>query len=304
MARNRCAFWFGTEERMIWLDTPLSGADTSPEAPRSSGTLLNGGGFGFTSRVTHRLYRYDWRRTSDRRLIEELQAYRMGLFGHGLIYFHDPLTFTSNVLPASWSAPGMFTDGAGDAVFPGWTLTTSRQSSGNLNLPVMTLRMSANTGQATFRREVFVPIPEGYQLHLGAFYQGSKAAPYYRVMDDAGNVSDTFEPVPRLDPAKANVVSPTPITGRGVYLSIRGTAANCWVDLQAMVGRLFKAGTAKEQDFMGPFGIGLGHSGAVFESEPTIVEYNGVGGGQFGASATFREVGNWTPRGVYAEVRA
>lgn len=44
---------------------------------------------------------------------------------------------------------------------------------------------------------------------------------------------------------------------------------------------------------LGPWMSGEGHSGCRFQGNPTIVNYNGVGGGQLGLSAIFEEVGAW-----------
>lgn len=43
----------------------------------------------------------------------------------------------------------------------------------------------------------------------------------------------------------------------------------------------------------GPWYSGEGHSGCRFVGNPTVVNYNGVGGGQIGLSAIFTEVGAW-----------
>ena len=37
--------WFGTEDKMQWIDCPLQGADVSPLGWSAEGTLLNGGGY-------------------------------------------------------------------------------------------------------------------------------------------------------------------------------------------------------------------------------------------------------------------
>lgn len=295
----RCAFWFGTEERMRWLDTPLSGASITNEGSLYGGQLMNGGGYSFTSKGTHRTYTYRWRDSSPRWLVNQLLGYRNGLYGHGLIYFHDPLSYKANVLPGALSAPGQLVDGAASAVFPGWTSKASTQSPGNLDLPVTTLRLSRSNSSPVGIRTVFVPIPEGYQLHLGAFYQGSGVKPQYIVMDNSGNVSTSWQDVPKLDPAGHNLVSDTSIAGRGIYIAIRPTAASGWIDLQALVGRLFKATRQlTPTDIGGVFELGMGHSGVRFMSDPQVVEHSGINNGQFGISAEFREVGLWEPSGV------
>ncbi|AXC37911.1 hypothetical protein SEA_JACKO_53 [Microbacterium phage Jacko] len=43
----------------------------------------------------------------------------------------------------------------------------------------------------------------------------------------------------------------------------------------------------------GPWKSGEGHGGCRFVGNPTVINYNGVGGGQIGLSAVFQEVGAW-----------
>lgn len=295
---TQCRFWFGTEKYMQWFPTPLSGADSTPEDWRASGPLLNGGGYVAHSWQSHKVFQYSWRDSSSREVAQLMKSYRDGTYGRGLIYFVDPLTFDTNVLPPMWASPGM-TEGSSVAFCEGGidTLVPAGAPGKNL-LPVDSLRLS--TGPGVFRpRRTFIPIPEGYRLHLGGFYEATGLTPVYQVVGLNGNLDETKIPLPNIHPEAPTIVSPTGITGRGVYLSFDKTGSDPgYVHFRGAIGRLIPANRdPKPRELSGPWIGGQGHSGCRFDGPPTYIEYTGIGGGQVGFSATFKEVGFWLPYG-------
>lgn len=292
----RCKFWFGTREFMQWFPTPLSGADGTPEDWRASGSLLNGGGYVAASRQSHKVFQYSWRDSSARQVAQMMKSYRDGSYGRGHIYFVDPLTFDTNVLPAAWADPAM-TEGTSVGLLEGGVDTLLPMGSPGKNLyPVNALRLAA--GDHPFRpRRTFIPIPEGYRLHLGGVYDSTGLIPAYQVVDLAGNLSETKVPIPQFDATSEQVVSSTGIVGQGVYLTLDATPnTGQFAVLRAFIGRLIPANRSpRASELSGPWIGGQGHSGTEFDGPPTYIEYNGIGGGQVGFSATFKEVGLWTP---------
>lgn len=111
--------WFGTKEYADWIPTPLSGANVSPEAWGDSGTFLNGGGYGIHSYNSHKTYDFAWSKTSSREAAQLIKSYFEGTYGRGKLYFHDPLTYTTNVLPARWAAPSITVGFEGPSLIKG-----------------------------------------------------------------------------------------------------------------------------------------------------------------------------------------
>lgn len=301
--------WFGTIERAQWIPVPQSGAESSPESWRSSGTLLSGGGFGRHSRGNHKTFRYSWSNASSREAAQRLKDYRDGVFGDGLLYWHSPLNYTTNVLPARWGSPGITLD-KGD---PGLNHSATRHrvtlpNPGKNRLPVVAAEYRFDGKTVGYREpgSLFIPIPEGYTLRLGWF--GSKTGNtgvFFSRVTTLGNTSNTFTPVDRVESNDQNIV-PTiiPGAGPGVRLWIGTTGGAGSLVLHGMVGRLFPSerpvATSSRadmyQELQGPWIGGQGHSGCIFDSDPTYVEYTGVNGGQVGYAADFREVGAWVRR--------
>lgn len=290
-----CKLWFGTIERMRWVETPLSGADSTPQGWNASGSLLNGGGWVKHSWGSHKLYEYSWRDSSARQAAQLMKSYRDGVFGRGLIYFIDPLIYDTNILPAQWAAPGINIGNESAIKVPGVTPTLTSTPWGEaLDLPATAAQWSFPTGAIIKSNEVFIPIPAGYQLHLGGMYEGLNAAPVFRRVMMNGVALDDYEMVPQLNPEGNEVVSSHPITGRGIYLSIQRTSREAGIlQVQALCARLIPIDKSAIGIQSGPWVGGQGHSGCRFDGEPTYIEYNGVGGGQVGYAATFREVGSW-----------
>lgn len=297
---DRCKFYFGTREWMQWFPTPLSGAESTPEDWNSSGSLLNGGGFSFHSWQSHKVYQYSWRNTSAREVAQMMKSYRDGSFGRGLIYFIDPLIYDTNVLPASLAAPAA-TEGTSAGLIENAIDTVVPVGDPGVNeLPVLGLRVFHPHDVAVFKpRRVFIPIPSGFKLHLGGFYEDGGIRPTYTIVGLNGNEDTTVRTVPSLDPNGSEVVTRTGITGRGIYLSFsKDSGRDKYMVLRALIGRLVPTVNHSTSIFAGPWIGGQGHSGCRFDGPPTYIEYNGIDGGQVGFSATFKEVGLWLPYGL------
>ena len=293
--------WFGTRENMQWIDTPLSGADVSPQTWTAGGTLLNGGGWQKSAEGSHKTYNYSWRNSSTRQTAQLMQSYRDGDYGTGLIYFVDPLTYNTNILPKGWASPHLTTNGGYPSLVPGTTPVRVATSTGVVNdnhgnnYPRGWARYNLPVGSATQRR-VFVPVPEGFSLHLGAVYNGT---PNVVVRARRAFANGTFGPslTVQSTPSHDYRVTTTDLVMSGAI------GVEMWVgkldnavgqiDIKALTARVQPEFRAYEAISTGPWIGGQGHSGVRFDGAPTYIEYNGVGGGQVGYAATFREVGAW-----------
>lgn len=293
---NNKRMWFGTLDWMQWVDVPLSGANVSPSAWGADGTLLGGGGYAINSTGSHKRFVFEWRRSSARRMAQLIKDYRDGAFGRGLIYFIDPLTYDTNVLPARWANPSMtYGDEAATLVYnvePTIAPTSNFKANG---VPSQTVTYDLAGVPIGYRGEedsLFIPIPEGYQLHLGAIYTrtGTGVIAYAPVSETG--VTGASVTVTQTAVAAANL---TPQTISGVYgirLYIgRTTNVASTVAVTAMIARMSKIGSPAilPEKWTG----GQGHSGCEFQGVPTYVNNTGTNGGQVSFATTLIETGSW-----------
>lgn len=296
MVNSRFCFWFGTEERMGWFKTPMQGADSTPSAWSVDGTLLNGGGYGMHSWGSHKRYTYEWGQSSSPEVAQKMKSYRDGTYGRGLLYFIEPTIFLTNVLPASWAAPGMSVGYEAPTLIYGLDPSAVSVSGGSENdLPVTAAYYEVtSTPQENFALEdsVFIPIPEGYTLHLGAFYEATGSA---AIFASAINLNGTSADAQALTPLPSNspsVVADSFTGVKGVRLwAGRTDSSTSTLTATAMIGRLVETG--RPAPAQGPWIGGQGHSGCRFASTPSYVTNSPIEGGRISFAASFVEVGSW-----------
>lgn len=307
LAENgRRKLWFGTLDRMEWLPTPNRGADVSPEGWSAGGALLSGGAYQFGSFNSAKNYQFEWPSSSSRTAAQLMKSYADGTYGRGLIYFIDPLTYSTNVLPALWADPSMALASESNTLVPGIT-PTATPTSGNadLRLPVRSafydLALTGVTGPDNLddSNSVFVPIPEGFFLLLGAIYSATgSAGVFYSKVFAGGAVSETVS-LPPVSASGSTVFS-TFVTSDPGQIGIRiwvgkTSSGAASITLTAMSARVFEQGREITAATSGdPFWIGgQGHSGCRFTGYPTYINLTGTDGGQVSYAASFREVGSW-----------
>lgn len=158
LAENgRRNLWFGTVDKMGWVATPNRGADVSPEGWNEGGSLLNGGAYQLNSFNSAKNYVFEWPESSSREAAQLMKSYADGTYGRGLIYFVDPLCYTTNILPAMWADPSMAVGEETNTLVPGVTPTgIPSTGSDDLNLPVKSAYYNlANVG--ALAEEVVTP---------------------------------------------------------------------------------------------------------------------------------------------------
>ena len=321
--RNR--LWFGTSAGgMDWFPTPLSGAEMSPEGWSNGGTLLNGGGYQQNSFGSHKTYTFEWPASSSREAAARMKAYADGTYGRGLIYFTDPLIYDKNVLPAQWADPSMVLDYEGAShvygVDPAGVATSGWKPN---RLPVRSARYDLASVASGFRGvedSVFIPIPRGYSLILGAVYTATGTGGVFVSWQNGNGAIQSAQRLTTVSVSESESFAPdVAVNGEGVWLWVGKTAAGAaTVTLTAMMARLVKTedlnnfsgvygdgfygefvygmGTLPYRVtrlFKGPWEPGMGHSGCRFIGKPTYIANTGVNGGQVSFAASFREVGMW-----------
>lgn len=245
---RRC-FWFGTEERAGWFATPLQGADSSPSAWGVDGTLLNGGGYAFNSFGSHKRYTYEWPQSSSPETAQMMKSYRDGTYGRGLLYFLEPGIYRTNILPAHWADPSMSINNEAPSLVYGVNPVAVQTSGGDdLGLPVVSAQYDlSNTPPqtvATPDSSVFVPIPTGHTLLLGAFYTASgSAGVFVTPINSNGTLAETVR-LTELSNSSAEVLMDQ-ISGdyRGVRLWVSRTDSTpSSITLTALSARLIETG--------------------------------------------------------------
>ena len=219
--RSNRSMWFGTFDKMGWIPTPQTGADSTADDWSSSGTLLNGGGYANHSWGSNKVFDYSWGKSAARETAQLMKSYRDGAYGRGLLYFHSPLAYSINVLPARWANPAMATQDEGFShiynVQPKAMPVTGHEKNG---YPVESAQFRIPTGAGGYdeRSSLFIPIPPDMTLHLGAVYEYTgTAGVFYRPVSSTGVVGGSV----RVEPAEImdTTIASTEVTGgRGVYL--------------------------------------------------------------------------------------
>jgi len=285
--------------------TPLQGADSSPSAWGVDGTLLNGGGYGFHSFGSHKRYTYEWPQSSSPETAQMMKSYRDGTYGRGLLYFLEPGIYRTNVLPAHWADPSMSLDNEAPSLVYGLDPIEVPTSGGeNLGLPVSSVLYDLSNTPAqitpTPDSSVFIPIPPGHTLILGAFYSATGTAGIYATpLNNNGTLGDNVK-LTEKDNSDLDVVTDQ-FEGdiKGVRLWVaREDGTDSSLTIAAMCGRLIEtvdlANPAKEAKLVsGPWIGGQGHSGCRFSGTPSYVTNSPVQGGRVGFAASFVEVGSW-----------
>lgn len=296
---RRSKLWFGTEQFMQFVPTPNQGADVSPSGWEAGGDLLNGGHSQLNSFGSHKSYIFEWPESSSRNAAQMMKSYSDGTYGRGLIYFLDPLIYDTNVFPAMWASPSMGIGYEGASLVYGLDPISLPTSGWNANLlPVESAYYDLTNIGAGWRGKedaVFIPIPAGHTLHLGAIFSASvTGGVFYRTQSSGGGLG-AEQALTAVSPAATDLVNESiTSSSAGVWVWVGKTAADSSsVTLTAMTARITSDARPKPNIGMGPWIGGQGHSGCRFVGKPTYIDNTGVNGGQVGYAASFVEVGSW-----------
>lgn len=287
---NRGKMWFGTEERMGWIETPQTGADVSPVRHGAQATLLNGRGFSRDSWASHKEYQFSWGDSADLRLASKISAYASGSYGRGLIYFHDPMYYGTNLLARHHADPSMALNYEAPSLIDGIDPRSTPTGNNTNDLPLNRAIYDVPAGYSAQSAgdEIFIPIPDGHTAFLGAIYTSTTGADLY-FRTPGGTFALT-----KVGPNASNI-APDAITGQPwVRIGMRNTSgASVAISIAAMTLRISDTVAPVANFTDGPWLTGEGSTGCRFVGMPTRINYNGVMGGQVGVSATLKEVDAW-----------
>lgn len=238
---NVSKMWFGTKEKMGWIETPDTGADVSPQGYSTEATLLDGGGFARNSWDSHKRFQFAWPDSSSRALASLMHGYANGSYGRGLIYFQDPMYYDTNVLARRIADPSM----AIDYEAPSWLASivpTGVPTGTNANnLPVVTASYRLPAGYVHDPADgVWVPIPEGQELWLGAIYNSTN--PNAGIVVDDGTTKSLLSPLAATTTAIVSQ-SFSGIQGVTIYPGFLGSNASAaTISITAVTARIRAAG--------------------------------------------------------------
>lgn len=287
--------WFGTEQNMRWIETPDTGADSSPHGWSTDATMINGGGFALNSWASHKRYSYGWGDTASRELASVIHGFANGTYGRGLIYFLDPMFYETNLLPRHWADPSMALGDEAPPLLYDHEPTGSPVASGPNNLPTIATTYEPSAIGFIKSDSLFIPIPEGHLLYLGAIYTATGSGGVFaspQVSSGGVGVAARLEQLPPNGPSVVQAVPFSGVAGVRVWVGKTGSDAST-VTLRALTARIVNPQSPVGSIEAGPWFSGEGHSGCRFLGKPTLVNYTGVDGGQVGLGATLVETGAW-----------
>lgn len=291
---NRELMWFGTQDRMQWIETPDTGADVSSLGFSSETTLQSGGGYSRNSWDSHKNFQFSWGESASPELVSTIQGYRNGSFGRGNILFNDPMQYQTNLLPKRWADPSMAVNFEAEPLARGLYPRATPTGSTPTGLPAQTAVYDIPAGLAPGAGDVMViPVPPGFTVGFG--WMGASTGAVSMITASSGMLSlGTFYPTP-LPPSSGTLISDTWVAGaNGGFLQIalyNPSASVVTASLAGLTVRMAPPGEILKTD--GPWMSGEGHSGCQFVGNPTVVNYNGVDGGQLGLSVLLKETGAW-----------
>ena len=325
MSWFRKKMWLAVENGWSgWIDTPNSGADASTSGWGTDATFLNGGGYANHTWDTHKRYTFEWSDASSRQAAQFMQSLRNSAYGKGLIHFIEPTIYDTNILPARVAQPSLQVEDGGRPLVYGVNPVIAPTSNWQArSLPVESARWVLDDvlpGYRSDEESVYIPIPEGYMLAVGAVYNATGSAGLFLRYGDE-DVS-----VPASAPASNMLIQfSDPLYSSDhrvarLWIGKTGAGASA-IRISAIVARLIPRnkvfrralpgfGYGEQPYGAGPYGGsklsaawtalstapwigGMGNSGVRFNGTPTMIHNTGVNGGQVGYSASFVETGAW-----------
>jgi len=285
-------FYFGTEGRMRLMRAPNAGMDGSSLGRNASGTLFNGGGWANQSVGTHRQFVLEWPPSSTLPEAAIMEGYRNHVYGDGLIYFHHPLAYPYNVLPARYAAPGIACGLEGVSMIDQYMPSAVATSGAALNdLPANSAYYDLVNAAVGFQAadSLFVPVPPGYTAYVGAFYQMTGTGVVAVVPVDLSGVDGASVTLTALTNNATNITPDvfTSVSGLRLWLGKTATGAASVLSAANII-RMYPNG--ETPDTAGPWIPGMGHSGCRFIGEPTHITNGGMNGGMVSYAATLKEV--------------
>lgn len=289
--------WMGPRNYERWVPAPKTGADFSAIGLREKDQYLNGGAGIRGSKDTHKEYNLSWSSKRREELAPVLNV-ASGLYDSGLrsdlVYFIDPTIYDWNVLPAMLASPyktgldgvPLLRDTDGYPVYP--DLEQTPFNGRGYPARSATYALSA----ATLPRNVYIPIPPGKTLWIGAHGSADSAGLAVTPFNGAAQLPTVFPPMLTAETdTRVNASwshDEDGVSGVEVGIGLTAGSTTGTVTLQGVIGQILDDGVTP---FPGDFIAGEGNSGCEFDSFPTLSPY--LGGRLWTVSAKLSEVGSW-----------
>jgi hypothetical protein len=275
--------WFGTRDYAQFIPMPKVDSDMSKFGWNNRIDFLNGGTSIARSKTSHKEYNFGWP-LQGRDKLRIVSDFADGIYGDGPFYFIDPFAADKNILPQYWAVPML--GGYDGPLLAGTTNPTLTTTTSNTNkYPV---KSATYTLAGTTNKELYIPIPTGYSLYLGAHGTATGTAAVTIKPVVSGTTYGTTSNLTLLLETSTTRVNAT-VSGAsytGAIISLTGTGT---ITLSGLIGQILPTGTTAAT---GSFISGQGNSGCEFEIQPTLQNYS-VGMDLVGMSAKLVEVGAW-----------
>jgi hypothetical protein len=277
-------FYIGTKQKLFEVRAPSIDMPSEKQGFSNELLFLNGGASIRRSVASHKRYTLTWNAVDrdDARVVLDLAD---GIYGTGLIYWHDPFVSDRNVLPQWWATPSQ---GGYDGLplNAGERGTLVPTPTNDLNFPVESIRYDVTEFQS---RRVWLPIAPGHTAHVGVFGEdGTGGGVQVRTTLKGENTGapNILTLMSVTDNSRFNATFTADANVDGIELSLSGSGT---VTLSGMMVQVLKDGETPET---GGFISGQGHSGLKFLTQPTYTPYSAVYT-RAGMAAQFIETGGW-----------
>jgi hypothetical protein len=282
--------WFGTRNHEMWVPACVPDSSFTPVGWNTKKQLLNGGSRVRRSKVGHMEYVMEWN-PDTRANLRPIMNFATGVYddqdGTNLIYFYTPEAMDQNVAASSHGFPGHENSmSLVRGVLPEIVATDAN----TLGYPARSAYYTL--GGTETARNIYYPIPPGYDLHIG-FHGAASGDAGVQVIPYAGSVAGTaveLTPIAVTSTTRTNEsFSSSSYTGVEVGLLVdEGT-----VTATAIIIQILPTGDTPQA---GGYISGMGHSGCEFESTPSQTVYRIVkapGQDRIGMAAKLTETGDW-----------
>lgn len=291
-----------TNASMRWVPCPDTGMGAGAEGYSELLGFENGGADVVSSAATHRVYDMQWgtRSGSGAEGLDLIRSYQQGIFGPGLIYFVDPMNFTTNLFPPAFATPALGERGwkppAVVGSYPNVPYATAapydyprRAFTSDLGNPVTKPTQNGS-------KLAVIPIPPGYTLHVcfrhlaGGGNGGIiSAAPIF-----ADGQEQTTQNLLMGPAGSATTYSFSGATYKAVEFWVNGFVSG-WIGSMAW---LYPTGVTPPNMSTARHVPGAGHTGCKFTSAAIVEQYIMTDRTLKGMSTQLTEVGAWQRTGT------
>ena len=272
--------YFGNKGSMQWVKAPTVDFDASRVGWTSQVQFLNGGTSVRSSVASHANVNLAWGLMSNEEARTILRPLRSGQ----PVYWVDP--FVDNHLPQAWAEP--WRAGYDGPILDNSDVRPKLVPQAVVNdYPAEAAEYTLTAATEGLRKSVWLPIPPGYTMHIGATGQVVSGTAQLQIQSDSGAPYNmTYTAPSATNPYTVNIAGGS--GGNGVTFRLVGTGV---IRLRSIMAHLAPTGS---QPPSGGFVEGEGIGASLPGSEPSESRYSAVLNGQNRTvSVRLVEVGSW-----------